>query len=183
MKKLILLLTIFIPFTGCNQTNSTQSENSNSSVSVETLKSEIAELEAILLKAQDAKKDQISAEALVSKSQLFVEQFPKDTSAALILFKAADVSRGLGEYGKAIQLWGNVWRDYPDFEKAPLALFLQGFIFDSNLEDKANAKKYYVQFLEKFPSHELAGQVKMLLSVIGKSSDELVKEFEKNKNQ
>jgi len=182
MKNLILLLTVFLPFIGCNQTNSTQSENSNPSVSAETLKTEIAELESILRKAQDAKKDKTSAEALINKSQLFVGQFPKDSSVALILFKAADVSRGLGEYGKAIQMWGKVWRDYPDFEKAPLALFLQGFTFDSNLEDKANAKKYYERFLEKFPNHELAGQVKMLLSVIGKSSDELVKEFEKNQN-
>lgn len=183
MKNIILFLATFIPFIGCNQTNPTHSENSNPSVSAEILKNEIADLEAILIKAQDAKKNRKTAERLITKSKLFIEHFPKDTSSALILFKAADVSRGLGEYGKAIQMWGTVWRDYPDFEKAPLALFLQGFTFDANLQDKVNAKNYYDQFLAKHPEHELVKQVKMLLSVIGKSSDELVKEFEKTQNQ
>ncbi|MCR9287721.1 MAG: tetratricopeptide repeat protein [Bacteroidetes bacterium] len=179
MKNLFLFLSIFIPLIGCNQTNSTSSKTTNQSISYDTLKNEINELESILLKAQDAKKDKISAEALISKSELFVKQFPKDTSAALVLFKAADVSRGLGEYGKAIQMWGKVWRDYPDFEKAPLALFLQGFTFDANLQDKANAKKYYEQFSEKYPNDKLVEQVNMLLSVIGKSSEELIHEFKK----
>lgn len=183
MKNFILILAILLPFIGCNQTNSTNSESSNTSISSDNLKGEISELEAILLEAQDAKKDPASAASLIAKSQQLVEQFPQDTLAALILFKAADVARGVGEYGKAIQMWGKVWRNYPDFEKAPLALFLQGFTFDANLQDKVNAKKYYDQFLEKYPEDELAKQVKMLLNVIGKSPDELVKEYEKNQNQ
>jgi TolA-binding protein len=140
-------------------------------------------LELQLRAAQDVKKTAGEAQLFVEKATAYATAFPQDSTAADWLFKAADVSRGLGEFGKAIQLWGKVWREFPDNEKAPDALFLQGFTYDSNLQDATNASRYYKRFLETYPDHPYVPEVEKLLAVINTDPDELIKEFEKNRKK
>lgn len=143
---------------------------------------EIQKLEKTLAKATEVSDEMPTAMELVKKSQQFGETFPKDGRSPSVLFKGADVARGIGQYGKAIQLWGKVWRGYPDFERSPDALFLQGFTFENNLYDYRNAKDYYINFLQMHEEHVLAEQVKLALRNLGKSPSDMIKEFEKNKN-
>ncbi len=178
MKKIIFLAVILLPFTACNQT-SKSSKKAEATIFKKELKREIKELEVRLIKAEDANKDRPAAEQLIEKSRIYAQTFPQDSLSASYLFKAADVARGIGEYGKAIQFWGDVWRHFKNYDKAPLALFLQGFTFDTNLQDKQRAEKYYADFLKRYPNHPLAAQVKQLLAVVDKPVDELVKEFQK----
>ena len=144
---------------------------------------EISELRKQLEKAQDVNKDKEAAEGFIEKCKSYVQQFPEDSLSANLLFQAADVSRGLGNFGPSIQMWGQVWRKYEQYEKAPDALFLQGFVYDSDLKDAVNAKRYYQKFLERYPEHELAAQVQQLLSVIGQSPEDLIRQFEKNNRE
>ncbi len=148
----------------------------------DTLIKEIASLETELLKTGDATKNADVALQLVKQSELFANKFPQDSLTPVLLYKAADVSRGLGNFGKSVELWGSVWRNHPSYEKAPMALFLQGFTFDSDLRDTAMATKYYREFLHQFPDDVLAAQVKQLLAVVEKNPDDLIKEF-KEKNE
>jgi len=97
-----------------------------------------------------------------------------------MLFKAGDVARGLRNPGKAIQLWGFLWRDYPAHAKAPDALFLQAFTFETMLNDASSAKSYYTQFVEKFPTHKLVPQAQLSIQNLSKSPEDLIKEFQKN---
>ncbi|MBK7408527.1 MAG: tetratricopeptide repeat protein [Saprospirales bacterium] len=135
-------------------------------------------LEMQLLTAQDVNVDPEVAQAFLEKSQAYVQAFPKDSLAPSYLFKAAEVSRGLRQFGDAIKLAGQVWREYPEFEKAPDAVFLQGFIYDTDLDDTLNARKYYERFLEKYPEHPFAVNVIELLSVLGKDPEALIREFQ-----
>lgn len=139
---------------------------------------EISALEKTLLDVQDASKDKHTAMVLIEKTKQYAKQFPDDTQTPELLFKAADVARGAREYGKAVHLWGQVWRNYETHQKAPMALFLQGFTFDSDLRDAKMATQYYNEFLKKYPDDPLAPQVKQLLSVVEISPEELVKQFE-----
>lgn len=180
MEKLILLFILFLPLIACNQS---QEENAAKEVSKEKLEIQIKELEARLIKAEDAQKDMQAAKELIAKSVEFAKLYPKDSLSASYLFKAADVSRGIKDFGNAVKLWGQVWRTYGNYSKAPDALFLQGFTFDNDLEDKKMAKKYYEDFLKKYPSHPYANQVQQLLGVLGKSPEELIKEFQKQNEQ
>lgn len=98
------------------------------------------------------------------------------------MFRAADVARGVGKYGQAIDIWKNLRSLYPDYERSPDALFLTGFTYENNLNEKTQAKELYNQFLEEYPDHALNTQVKQTLDVIDKSPEELIKEFQrKNK--
>lgn len=95
----------------------------------------------------------------------FAETNKKDDRVPGLLMKAAGVANGL-EYGnKSIQLWGYVWRRYPEHPRAPEALFYQGFVMDTKYKDYAKAVEYYDRFLKYFPEHEFVGQVEQLREV------------------
>lgn len=52
------------------------------------------------------------------------------------------------------------------------------FIYENQLHGAEKAKKLYEEFMKKYPDHELAKDVKFSLDHIGKSDEELIKEFE-----
>ncbi len=139
---------------------------------------EIGELEAVILESGDATKEKTAAKAFVEKSAEYAEKYPANKDTPDVLFKAGDVARGAKDYGKAIQLWGQLWRKYRNHPKAPMALFLQGFTFDSDLRNAEMAAKYYNQFLKVYPDDSLTVQVKQLLQVVEMSPEDLVKQFE-----
>lgn len=171
MKNILCLLLLTTAFGAC-----TESEDEART----ELHNEISALEQKLLQVQDAGKDKQSAMMLIEKTKAYAKQFPKDSLTPELLFKAADVARGTREYGKAIHLWGQIWRNYQTHPKAPMALFLQGFTFDSDLRDPKMATQYYNEFLKTYPDDPLSPQVKQLLSVVEISPEELVKQFEDN---
>ncbi len=107
----------------------------------------------------------------------FVEKFKDDSMSAEYLFRAADLTNGIQQPDKAIEMFGRV-SEYQQYSKAPIALFLQGFIAETELKNLGMAKKYYEKFLAKYPNHEMADDVKITLSNIGKSPEDIIKEFE-----
>lgn len=167
------LLILAVIMTAC------QSAAQKTKAQIEVIQS----LEVQLKDTEDVNNKQTVAEDFLTKSRAFAEAFPKDTLSAVYLFKAAGVAQGLGHYGDAIQLAGRVWREYPGFSRSPDAMFLQGFIYDSDLGDTLNARKYYEQFLTKYPEHPLAANASQLLSVLGKDPEALIREFEKNREE
>ena len=52
-------------------------------------------------------------------------------------------------------------------------MFLKAFTFDNDLKDYENARKYYEEFLAKYPNNEFAESAKFLLDNLGKSDEEL----------
>jgi tetratricopeptide (TPR) repeat protein len=185
MERILIVLLLVWGLVGCGQGQVTSKEEptANAVVTRSQLLKEIQTLEAQLIKAVDAKKDIPAAEALIEKSQLFAKEFPVDTLAPLYMFRAAEVSRGIGEYGKAIKMWGDM-RDMDEKHRlAAKALFLQGFVYDNDLSDPENAKVYYREFLEKYPEDPIAPEVEKLLKVINTSPEDLIKSFKKNAEQ
>ena len=120
---------------------------------------------------------------LIKKSEEFIKTYPNDSSIPSLLFRTADLARGIGDYGLAIKHWGTVYNEFPDYKKAPDAQFLIGFTYENFLNDKEQAKRYYYQFLEKYPKHKYVPQINQILEVIDKSPEELVKEFQQKNNE
>jgi TolA-binding protein len=110
----------------------------------------------------------------------FALVYPEDKMAAEYLFRAAEMSRAINGFSKMMSLYDWIYQYFPDYKKAPLALFLKGFAMDSEFKQPAEAKKIYDQFLSEFPNDSLANDVKFLLKNLGKSDDEILKEIEKN---
>lgn len=171
---------VILIFNACNGVDAPKQD----ALTVPEWKDSLEHLAGILAEqGGDVVAKQDTARLLVELSKTFVAENPDDENAATILFRAADVARGLREYGQAIELWGRVWRSYSDFTRAPDALFLQGFTFDADLRDAANAEKYYTLFLQKYPDHELAAQVQQLLHVVSEQPEELIKKFQSGEAQ
>lgn len=95
----------------------------------------------------------------------FAHTFPDHARAPHYLMQGAGLANGSEWGNKAIELWGYVWRRYPDYERAPLAMFYQGFVMDTRYGDYPLATRYYDRFLEHFPEHELVEQVRQLRAV------------------
>jgi len=71
--------------------------------------------------------DTAKASAIVNLYLAYADQYPDDTLSADMLFKAGDITNGLGRIEDAITFFGRVQR-YPNYQRTPDALFLQGFI-------------------------------------------------------
>lgn len=173
MKKGTYFCALLILLAGCQTSGQPEEDRERTQ-----LQQEIEALEKQLIEAVDVRKDREAALQLLEKSATYATTYPADSLSPIYLFKAADVARGAGEYGKAIKLWGDMWRTYEDHPRAPEALFLQGFTYDNHLRDAYQAGRYYRNFLEKYPDHPFAEQARQLLSVLDKSPEELVREFE-----
>ena len=171
----VLVLFFILLICSCAETTSQQAKDVDRAKLLADLKS----LEQKLENDKSAKIDTTLAKQMIEKSIAFVKAFPKDSLSGSYLFRAADVSVGVGEYQLAIDYWEQMQEQYKEHEKAPIALFFQGFTCENNLKDKTKASAYYQAFLSKYPNHQYADQIKLLLEQMDKTDEELIKEFKK----
>jgi len=175
MKYLIPLLTIFVLLTACSSGETPKKKEELPDKA--SLLAEVEKMETQLKDEKVKKLDKILAKSYIAKSDEFIKLFPKDTESPILLYKAAEIARAIGDGRSAVQHFGKMHREYPDHPNAPTALFLQAFLFENALEDREEAKKYYNHFTDKYPDHQLNQQVQQLLEIIDKSPEEMVKEF------
>src|ERR1035438_129909 len=115
----------------------------------------------------------------------FADSFPKNDSISEYLFRAGRLASSLTYLMEAVNCYDKAYANYPTSKRAPFCLFMEGFIYENQLHGNEKAKKLYEEFMKKYPDHELAKDVKFSLDHIGKSDEELIKEFEakqKSKN-
>jgi tetratricopeptide (TPR) repeat protein len=110
------------------------------------------------------------------------EADPKAAKAPAYMFKAAELAMNLEKTQKALDLYNKIIYTYPEYEKAPECLFLMAFIYENNLQNYGKAKELYEQFLKQYPNHEFADDAAFSLQNLGKSPEDLMREFE-SKNQ
>lgn len=121
-----------------------------------------------------------SAQKLIDLYSSYSDNFPVDSNADKYLFKAIDISLKLSQTQKALQLIENFLSLYPMDSKAGTVLFFKAFLHDQQLGDFEGAKQYYELFLAKYPEHEFADDAQAALRHLGKSPEDLIKEFEAN---
>jgi TolA-binding protein len=145
------------------------------------MKSEIQEQEKAFYASQPG--DANLAEVLISSYVSYVDDYPSDIDAPEFLFKAADIAMNMNKPQQAIKLFQRIIGDYPDFDKLPQCLFLQGYIYENNLGNLQKAKEIYQEFLEKYPNDEFADDAEVSLQNLGKSPEQLIREFEEKSKE
>lgn len=163
--KIVVLILVVSAFNACT---SPQKKLSN----------EIAEKEKNLYADSSMAPDPVKAKEIISLYTKYANDFPDDTASAAYLFKAGDISSKINETSQAIDIFGRMISKYPGHSNTPYALFLQGFIYENQLGDPMKARPYYEDFLKKYPDHPIAGDVHFSLENLGKTPEELIKEFE-----
>jgi len=139
----------------------------------------IARLQDSLQKGQKPEALKKDAQKLVRLMNAYVAQHPADTVNPEYLYSVANYHFNyLRNPKKAIDKLEQLRQEYPEHEKAPFALFTQGFMYQKlNQLDQARAK--YESFLEKYPDHEMARDVKLSIKGLGLSNKEQLEQAEK----
>lgn len=109
----------------------------------------------------------------------FVKIYPDDSLAPEFLFKAGEISTANQQYTQALMYYESITKKYPDYKLAPESLYLQGYLLDNFLEKDAEAKIIYEQVITKYPDLPYAADAKSAIKNLGKSDEELIKEFKK----
>lgn len=119
-----------------------------------------------------------AAQNYLAAAETFAQEFPTDTAAALPLYRAAEVARALGKPAKAIEIYQQIITQYPTFSKAAEAHFMLAFSYDEDMNNLESARKEYEAFIKTYPSHGFVDDAEMLLSNLGKSDEEILRELE-----
>lgn len=138
----------------------------------------IKDLESRLLKDSVSAKDEVAAYNLQVAYTDFAEDFPKDPEASEYLFKAANLSINLGWGESAINILNKFIDLYPNDKRTPEAYFYKAFVYDNQINDDVRAGEVYRTYIEKYPSHEFASAADASIKNLGKSDEDLIKEFE-----
>jgi outer membrane protein assembly factor BamD (BamD/ComL family) len=144
--------------------------------------SQITALENSLFSPDAVSFNKEKADSLLSLYDGFIKNNPKDSLAPGYLFKAANIVMNSGNGPRAIVLFDQYLKDYPDKPKASLCLFFKAFIYENVMQDIDKARETYLLFLEKYPSDDFTNDAEMALMNLGKTPDMLVREFEAKKS-
>ncbi len=159
-----MILGVIICFSACKSENERQYE-------------EIVTIEKSLFGDRTTFNDSL-ARVYLSITDAFIKANKGDERCADLLFKSGEVLNGLQSYPYAIRRFQEVHLLYPNSAKASESVFLCAFIYDTYLQKYDDARRYYKMFLKKYPNHPLAKDAQASLDNLGKTPDELVKEFE-----
>lgn len=141
------------------------------------LVTKINDLEKTLFENKKGIIDTKEASNMIHAYKEFADQYPQDTMSPKYLFKAADVSINTFHSVQTVKIFDRIITEYPDFEKVPQAMFLKAFTFENYLNDIEKAKKYYLEFIAKYPDHPFTNDAQISLQNLGKSPEEIIKAF------
>lgn len=122
------------------------------------------------------------SEALVEFETL-LKEYPESNFAESTVFEIGKLYHGRviknlsaeESFRKAIFYYSRVYKEFPTSTNAPNSMFMVGFILANDLKAYEEAKTIYREFLEKYPSSELASSAKEELEHIGLDPEEILK--------
>jgi outer membrane protein assembly factor BamD (BamD/ComL family) len=138
----------------------------------------ITQLENALFAEESSLDNLDKAKELIDQYTLFADQYPEDTLSPEYLFRAADIAMNINRGEMAINNYNRILKSYPDFKKAPECLFLKAYVYENNLGQLNKARVYYQEFIDKYPDNDFADDAEISIQNLGKSPEELIKEFE-----
>jgi len=148
-----------------------------------TLTAGITEAEAGLFSDQSVMPDNAKARNMIDLYLKYQKTFPEDTIAAQYLFRAAQLAQSIKEFNTAIGLYDSLINIYPQYYRAPDALFLKAFVYDNSLQRYESAREVYTLFLSKYPNHHLADDATQSIEFLGKTNEEILEILLSRQNQ
>lgn len=134
------------------------------------------------LKNTEKRPDTTDLNALLQAYSTFAEKHPEDTITPLYLYRAVSLSMGMGKGETAIQFIDKSINEYPQSQYLAQNVFLKAYVYENLLSNLGQASFFYREFLKLFPQHELADDAQAAIDNLGKTPEEMIKEFE-SKNQ
>jgi outer membrane protein assembly factor BamD (BamD/ComL family) len=166
MKNVILLLSIIFALSlfSCSPSH-------------DEMINKITKMESELKSSQ--KVDSNAVTGLLSTYQNFASKYAEDTMAPEYLYKAAGLAVGFNRGTQAIDIYESIINTYPEYKRVPECYFMEAFAYENVIGNIAKANEFYNRFLVKFPKHDLADDAQSAIKYLGKSPEEMVREFER----
>lgn len=105
-------------------------------------------------------------------------RFGSYEQAPEFLYKAGEMAMAYELPVEAIRYLDQLYNEYKDFEKRPYALFLKAFIVENQTRNYEEAERLYRKFIEEFPNHDMVDDAEYSIKNMGKTPEELIREFE-----
>ena len=139
MKSVVLLFAFVLTMVSCTSDKQKQIET-------------IAKAESELINDTSLMVNPEKGKAMKEMYLKFADKYPNDTISANYLFKAADLSNGLRDPKSTIEILDRLLTTYPKSQKCASALFLQAFIYDTELKMVDSAKVKVKEFIQRYPT-------------------------------
>lgn len=186
MRRWLMVLVIPVLVLACGEAGNDDGEQVEQGVkdiqTKEERQEEIASMEkdvAGLVRSERTKLLDAKADRLLKRYRDYVSLNPRDSITAEYLFKAADLSIGVGQYDAAINYLDRLNTDFPTFRKNVEMWLFKGFIYETYLNDYANAAKTYQTIVDRYPNHRLANDARASIENLTMSEEELLEKFER----
>lgn len=148
---------------------------------IDTFEERAAEVEkysAILFSDSLNTNDEVALK-LLNAYEEYIHYHSFETISMEYQFRAGELAKALNKPHVAIKHFNGLLERAPNHERAPLALFYKAMVIGDILLEHENAKRYYQEFIDKYPTHPLVESAKESIKLQGKSLEEIVEEFEK----
>jgi outer membrane protein assembly factor BamD (BamD/ComL family) len=187
----VLLLFLFSCSTGSNDENAKAKEAKDSNyhspkayfTDCKKYYAEARKMDSILL--QQTQVDKNSANKAIKAFTDFAYYCVNDSLSPVFLIKTAQVARVINNIPQAKLALDKCLETYPNFKNRPAAIFLLAQLYDEPgyLNDEKEAKKLYEQIINEYPKSDWALSAQGAIVFLGKSDEEILKEFKKKNNK
>jgi hypothetical protein len=105
----------------------------------------------------------------------------KDSMSPVFLIKTAQVARAINNIPQAKLVLEKCLETYPSFRNRPAALFLLAQLYDERtyLNNEHEARKLYEEIIRDYPKSDWAISAEGAIRFLGKTDEEIMKEFKK----
>ena len=187
MRRVLMLSIIVIALSACGEkeaSNSTNEDDVTNKVEQtnDERQAEIASMEKEISGAVKTERTAVldaKADRLLKRYRDYVGINPRDSMTSEYLFRAADLSVGMGQYDAAIAYIDWLHKDFPKFRKSVEMYLFKGFIYETYLNDHAKAVSSYTKLIEKYPNHRLASDARASIDNLTMTEEELIEKFKK----
>lgn len=111
--------------------------------------------------------------ALIGTMLLMVMASCSKTLSEEEYYNAAKEAYTKENFTLAVDNFLNIIKHYPQGQRAAEASFMLGFINANDIKDYDTAKKYYEEFIARYPDHELVDDAQYELQTLGKDINDL----------
>lgn len=106
-----------------------------------------------------------------------------DSMSPIYLVKTAQIAMAINNANQAKVVLDRCISNYPKFKNKPAAMFMLGQLYDEQhlLNNEEEAKKIYEALIYEFPKSDWATNAKAAIKLLGKTDEQIIKEFSKGK--
>lgn len=116
---------------------------------------------------------------VVDMFRQYVNENPEAEDAPEWLFKALEIAVGYLEPQKAIEIEEQLYKQYPNYDKTPVGMFMLGtMVYEDKLGELGKAKMLYEKLIAEYPDSEFAPVAEQAIINLGKTPEEIIREFE-----